>query len=181
MGKNNEGGACFFSPHPDDMAMSGLFVIREEVLPRPYYLLTVFSQSEYVAFEKRALYPKATVTDVRLRENQKFANMLGLNYLVLKEEDSLKRLGQDVPDEDFPLDTVLLRNICSSVTDVISGLNIRNFVVSYPFGRHQHYDHRMVRAAVEKVAGRFDANLYYLDDIPYSTARLEETVNSLLC
>ena len=177
--KKNDGGTCFFSPHPDDIVMSGLFVIKEEILPRPYFLFTIFGQSEYVAFDKRRQYPKATITDVRLSEDQKFADKLVLNYLFLKEDDSLKRLGQDVPDEDFPLDTVLIKHIHNSIRDKISSLNICNFVVSYPYGRHQHYDHRIVKVIAEKVSDEYDANLYYLDDIPYSIARPEESIDVL--
>lgn len=38
-------GTIFIQPHSDDMVMSAYFLIKAEVLSRPYYLLTIFGQS----------------------------------------------------------------------------------------------------------------------------------------
>ena len=48
-----------------------------------------------------------------------------------------------------------------------------------PYGKRQHYDHRMMKTIAEKVTENNNAKLYYLDDIPYSVARPEETISVL--
>ena len=172
---NINGGTCFLSPHSDDLVMSGFFIIKEEILPRPYYLFTVFGESEYVDVQVINNYDKKEITDIRLAEDREFAKSFDLNFLFLKEPDCLKRFNCAIFNDLFPINEILLQHIYTLILQKTISLNISNFVVPYPFGKQQHYDHRILCEIGKKLSITFGSNLFYLDDIPYSVADLSPT------
>ena len=165
-------GTCFLSPHSDDISMSGFFVIKEEILPRPYYLFTVFGESEYVDRHYKNHPIKSEITSIRLEEDLRFAKMVDLEFIFLKEPDCWKRFNRIIQESSISLDFALIERIFSLVFSQLSKLNIKNIVVPYPFGRKQHYDHRITFEVAQKLSIEANLNLYYLDDLPYSIAKM---------
>ncbi len=171
----NNGGTCFLSPHPDDTVMSGLFVIKDHVLPKPYFLFTIFGDSDSAPYVNRALYPNEPASVVRYNEDLAFSKELGMEYLALMEPCCKKKLGHVIFDPLQPLEEALVGALLDKIYNTIKVLDIQNIVVQNPFGEKQHYDHRVVKAVGEKLAARHGYKVFLLDDIPYSRTVLTDS------
>lgn len=166
-------GTIFIQPHSDDMVMSSCFLMKEEVLPRPYYLLTVFGQSNWIdPIKKRG--PKyvqkideATITRLRKKEDEKFAKSLGLTLLFFDLKDCLLRSREVYYQPNKKLETKLVKKVRIIIRDSINRYKAENIVAPFPFGRKQHYDHQIVCEAV-KLLSATSCNQFFVDDIPYS-------------
>lgn len=163
-------GTLFIQPHSDDMVMSSYFLIKAGILPRPYYLLTVFSQSNWVDPPKSSrLRPgrsKTVITNLRKDEDKRFANLLHLIPLFFNFEDCLLRNGKVFYQSNKKLGADLIKQVATSIHYVIKGHKLQNVVVPFSSGTKQHYDHRLVCEAV-KLVSLVSCNLYFVDDIPY--------------
>lgn len=166
-------GTIFIQPHSDDMVMSSCFLIRAEILPRPYYLLTVFGQSNWIdPIKKRGRrytqkIDETAVTHLRKTEDEKFAKLLSLTLLFLNLEDCLLRNGEVYYRPNKKLSTNLVKEVRTIIYEVIKKYKIKNIVAPFPSGRKQHYDHRIVREAIKSLGTKF-CNRFFVDDIPYS-------------
>ncbi len=166
-------GTIFIQPHSDDMVMSSYFLIETEVLPRPYYLLSVFGKSNWVDPIKKigGQYiqdkKQTTVTHIRKAEDKKFAKSLGLTLLFFNLEDCLLRNQEVFYQPDKTLDTNLVKEVKAIINTSIKKYGIQNVVTSFPSGKKQHYDHRIVYKAVKSLPANL-CNRFFVDDIPYS-------------
>lgn len=166
-------GTIFIQPHSDDMVMSSCFLIRGKILPRPYYLLTVFGQSNWIdPIKKRSRrytqkIDEAEVTRLRKNEDEKFAKSLGLTLLFSDLKDCLLRNGKVYYQPNKKLETKLVKKVRTIIHDSIKRYKVENIVVPFPSGRKQHYDHRIVREAV-KLLPHTLCRQFFVDDIPYS-------------
>lgn len=168
------GGTCFLSPHPDDTVMSALFVIKDSVLPKPYYLFTIFGDSDFAPYLDRSLCPDEQVSTIRQQEDEAFSQEVGMEYLSLMAPCCLKKLGHVIFDPLAELDEVLLTGLQEKIHDRLAPLNISNIVVQNPFGDRQHYDHRLVKEIGRRLADKYGYKVFLLDDIPYSSTVLTD-------
>lgn len=165
-----QGGTIFIQPHSDDMVMSSYFLIKAEILPRPYYLLTMFGQSSWIDPIKRKKYKKfdvPEVTSIRRIEDERLAKLFGLKLLFWGLADCLLREGRVYYSQDSKLDLKLLREARMMLTKLLKERKIRNIVAPFPAGRRQHYDHRLVCEVVKSLSVNL-YNIFFADDIPYS-------------
>ncbi len=166
-------GTIFIQPHSDDMVMSSYFLMKKEILPRPYYLLTVFGQSNWInPIKKRGrLYAQkidgAEVTRLRKTEDEKFAKSLNLTLLFFNLEDCLLRNKEVYYQMNKKLDMDLVKEVKAVIYASIKKYKAENIVTPFPSGRRQHYDHRIVREAVRLLPATL-CNRFFIDDIPYS-------------
>ncbi len=165
-----QSGTIFIQPHSDDMVMSSYFLIKAEILPRPYYLLTMFGQSSWIDPIKRKKYKKfdvPEVTSIRRIEDERLAKLFGLELLFCDLADCLLREGRVYYRQDSKLDLRLLREVRMMLIKLLKERKIRNIVAPFPAGRWQHYDHRLVCEAVKFLSVN-SYNIFFADDIPYS-------------
>jgi LmbE family N-acetylglucosaminyl deacetylase len=166
-------GTIFIQPHSDDAVMSSYFLIKAEILPRPYYLLTVFGQSNWIdPIKKQHLnYIKNNdckiITRLRKNEDKKFAELFNLFLLFNNLKDCLLRHGQVFYRANEKLDTCLIKEVLRIINNLINKYNIKNIVVPFPYGTKQHYDHRIVYESI-KLLPKNIASCFFVDDIPYS-------------
>jgi len=166
-------GTIFIQPHSDDTVMSSYFLIKAEVLSKPYYLLTVFGQSNWTdPIKKRSgLYKQSkdqiAVTRMRKTEDRRFAKSLGLTLLFFNLKDCLLRNGEVFYQPNKKLDADLVKKVSAIIDASIKKYKAKNIVAPLPSGVKQHYDHRIVREAVKSLPATL-CNLFFVDDIPYS-------------
>lgn len=166
-------GTIFIQPHSDDMVMSSCFLIKKEVLPRPYYLLTVFGQSNWIdPIKKRGRryiqkIDGTTITRLRKNEDEKFVKSLGLTLLFFDLKDCLLRNGEVYYQPNKKLEIKLVKKVKTIIHDSIKEYKVENIVVPFPSGRKQHYDHRIVREAVKLLPATL-CSQFFVDDVPYS-------------
>jgi LmbE family N-acetylglucosaminyl deacetylase len=163
-------GTLFIQPHSDDMVMSSYFLIRSNILPKPYYCLTVFTRSNWIETTKRKKFAHikgvTAITNLRKSEDKKFAKQFDLIPLFLNFKACFLRAGKTFFSPQKNLDISLLKLISTSIKYLIRQHKIANIVLPFPFGRDQHYDHRMVCEAVKKYMPNY-CNVYFVDDLPY--------------
>lgn len=163
-------GTIFIQPHSDDAVMSSYFLMKAEVLPRPYYLLTVFGRSNWVDPIKGQKYRRlnaSKVTHIRNDEDKRFAKLLRLKLLFLDFEDQLLRTGKVSYTPTKKLSQELFKEIRNTLTILLKEHNIKNVVTSFPSGTRQHYDHQIVCEVVKSLSTNL-GSLFFVDDIPYS-------------
>ena len=166
-------GTIFIQPHSDDIVMSSYSLIKAEVLPRPYYLLTVFGQSNWIDPIKRGgrhytqNKNQVTITRLRKTEDRRFAKSFSLTLLFFNLEDCLLRNGEVFYQPNKKLDADLVKKVSAIINISIKKYKAQNVVTSFPSGVEQHYDHRIVREAVKSLPATL-CNRFFVDDIPYS-------------
>lgn len=161
-------GTCFISPHSDDTCMSATFILKESILPKPYFLLTVFTNTTYVDILNKDKYAKKDIMQIRKVEDKKFAEIFNMKYLYLNEHDCLKRYGEVIFNPMAEIPKLLEKSIYKKILNKIKKYNISNIVVPYPSGERQHFDHRIAKNICKKISLKFAYNLFYTDDLPYS-------------
>lgn len=163
-------GTFFIQPHSDDMVMSSYFLMKAETLPRPYYLLTIFTKSNWMDPLKRKKFHfvknQVAITNLRKKEDKKFAKLLHLIPLFLNFEDCLLRNGKVFYQPNKKLETDLVEQVATSIRSLIKKYKPRNIVVPFPSGVKQHYDHRIICEATRLAASAL-CNPYFVDDMPY--------------
>ncbi len=159
---------CFLSPHSDDTFLEAYYIIKERVLPEPYLLCTVFSESNYVDVSKKKLYSGVDITKIRKKEDLLFANEFQMQYTTMNEPDCLLRHGTVFFDER-PLDSKLLDKLYNQLFALITNLQIEFVVAPSPYGIKQHYDHRVLREIANSLEQLKGVSLLWTDDTPYST------------
>ncbi|MFH1192804.1 MAG: PIG-L family deacetylase [Candidatus Jorgensenbacteria bacterium] len=164
------GGTLFVQPHSDDIVMSSYFLIKAEVLPRPYYLLTIFSKSNWIdpiKKEKRHLnYTETTITQLRKGEDRRFAKLLRLSPYFFDFGDCLLRNKKTYFCPHDKLEKNLVDEISRSIIVFIKAHHVQSVVVHFPSGSRQHLDHRIVYRASKDI--KPPTQLYFVDDFPYS-------------
>lgn len=165
-------GTIFVQPHSDDAVMSSYFLIKAEILPRPYFLLTVFGQSNWLdPIQNKKNYTQINgvteITRLRKMEDKKFAKPFNLKLIFLNLEDCLLRNGKVFYNPKKELDRSLLGVVSKTLSSLLEKYKAKNIVAPFPSGKRQHYDHRIVCEAIKSLLdntyGRF-----FVDDIPYS-------------
>jgi len=163
-------GTFFIQPHSDDMIMSSYFLMKAETLHRPYYLLTVFTKSNWMDPHKRKKFHsvknQVAITSLRKNEDRRFAKLLHLIPLFLKFEDCLLRNGEVFYQPNKKLETDLVEQVAASIHSLIKKYKPRNIMVPFPSGVKQHYDHRIAFEATRLVSSAL-CNIYFVDDMPY--------------
>lgn len=165
-----KGGTLFIQPHSDDMVMSSYFIIKSGVLPKPYYIVTVFSKSNWTVpvNRKRLKLPQTVrgVTRIRSNEDKTFAKKIGARCVFLGFADCLLRTGKIFSKPDVTLDVKLVNDVSHAISNIIQESHIQVMVAHYPCGPKQHFDHRIVQRALMSM--NTPTKLYFVDDIPYS-------------
>ncbi|KKR29988.1 MAG: hypothetical protein UY23_C0005G0042 [Candidatus Jorgensenbacteria bacterium GW2011_GWA1_48_11] len=163
-------GTLFVQPHSDDMVMSSYFLIKTQTLPKPYYLLTIFSKSSWLDPIRRKRFCLAnserSVTRLRIAEDKEFARLLRLVPYFFGFKDCLLRNGKTHFHSKTGIERDLVNKISNSLTVFIKKHNIQNMVIPFESGARQHQDHRIVHRAAELI--KLPIRIYFVDDIPYS-------------
>lgn len=159
---------CFLSPHSDDTFLELYFAIANRILPGEYVLCTVFSKSNYVDISKKVFYPENTISDIRIAEDFTMARELGMNYFTLNEPDCLMRYGTVFFDNCL-LDEELIVRISERLRVLVREQGIDCIIAPLPYGKKQHYDHRILCEAAKRVAKDERIDLLWTNDIPYSS------------
>jgi len=168
---------CFLSPHSDDIVLSCSFHIQYEVFERPYFLVTVFSQSTYIdrSFEI-ADGSSSNVTKIRLGEDSRYAAKYNMNFNYLIYKDALLRTGFVCYDPEYPLDQNLINSITKKLLNYVQSNKVENIIVQQPNGTKQHIYHRITYAAARQLCSELPAiKLYTVDDFPYSFLENEKS------
>jgi len=165
-------GTIFVQPHSDDIAMSSYFLIKAEILSKPYFLLTVFGQSNWLdPIKSKGEYAEnnnmAEITRSRKTEDERFAKSLDLKLLFFNLEDCLLRNGKVFYNPKKELDQNLLGMVGKTLSSSLRKYKAKNIVAPFPSGKRQHYDHRIVCEAIKSLSGNLYSR-FFLDDIPYS-------------
>jgi hypothetical protein len=168
-----KGGTLFVQPHSDDLAMSSYFLMKSEIFPKPHYLLTAFSKSNWIDPIKRKKYPEERIksekeiTRLRVNEDKKFCESTSLIPLFSGLEDCLLRNGKVFYDPKKRLEPELVAGVKAVINLSIKRYGMKNVVAPFPSGAVQHYDHRILREAVVlSLLGR--SAKFFVDDLPYS-------------
>jgi len=178
-------GTIFIQPHSDDMVMSSYFLIKTEVFPQPYYLLTIFGQSNWVDPIKRKLpmyrmiKDKTSITQLRKREDSEFASLCGFKLLFFNLEDCLLRNGRVFYHPDKKLDENLIKKTREIIVNSVKKLKANNVVLPFPCGKKQHYDHRIIKEAAMGLPLKL-CTKYFVDDFPYSRINRSQKYNLFL-
>lgn len=167
------GGTVFIQPHSDDSVMSSYSLIKEGILPRPYCLLTVFGQSNWIDLVKKRSpryvqsKDQIAVTRIRRTEDEEFAKSFNLTLLFLNFEDCLLKNKKVFYQPNKRLDADLVRRVSMAIRASIRKYSAKNVVAPFPCSVKQHYDHRVVSEAVKSLLTTL-CNRFFVDDIPYS-------------
>lgn len=157
-------------PHSDDIVMSSYFLIKAEVLPRPYHLLTVFSKSNWLdPVRRKKLYlddTKTAITRLRRGEDRQFAKSLRLTPHFFDFKDCLLRNGRTYLHPHDRLEKNLVDEISKSIATFIEMHRVQNVVIHFPSGPRQHLDHRIAYRASKDI--KLPIQLYFVDDFLYS-------------
>lgn len=159
---------CFLSPHSDDTFLELFYAISHRVLPGEYFFCTIFSKSIYVDISQKEQHPQDCITNLRLGEDASFARKYGLKHLFLDEPDCLLRYGE-VFFEDCLLSESLIKDISTKLITKLDEYDIDCLVAPFPYGRKQHYDHRILREVAKRVASEKSICMLWTNDIPYSS------------
>ncbi len=163
-------GTLFVQPHSDDMVMSSYFLIKTQILPRPYYLLTIFSKSSWLDPIRRKRFCLAnserSVTRLRIAEDEEFARLFQLTPYFFGFKDCLLRNGKTYFRPQTGIERNLINKVSNSITAFIKKHNIQNIVIHFQSGTRRHQDHYIVHQAVELI--KLPIRVYFVDDIPYS-------------
>jgi LmbE family N-acetylglucosaminyl deacetylase len=63
-------GTLLLSPHADDTVMQAFGMLRKNLLPRPLYLVTAFSRSNYMVIQRRIFFQRQTLPKLLPRPNE---------------------------------------------------------------------------------------------------------------
>lgn len=164
-------GTAFIQPHSDDAVMSMYYTIKSGYLPKPYYLITAFSESDWVDPIQRVFLKESytelsqeKITEIRELEDKEFANFCDMKPIFLKMPDSKIRLGQAIFDPNTALDPEVIAELNYKLSKTLSEINIGTIVFPCPNGERQHIDHRILFEVCIKMQ---DYNKYLSDDFPY--------------
>lgn len=162
-------GTCFLSPHSDDIVMSSFAVLHSKLLPEPYTLLTIFSDSNYVEPTKANKYKLSDITNIRITEDKEFAALMSMKYSYFSKKDCLKRLNKVIFKPNSIYDKALFNELYNNIVCFLFSNQILNIVVHKPNGEKQHIDHQMIWSIANEIYNKYqNFSLYYVDDIPYS-------------
>ena len=96
----NSAGTILISPHPDDIAYSVGGTMLTELLPRPFLVVSPFTQSIFAPYHTGA-HQMAAVTSIREKEDIAFTENVGSRLIWWDFPDS--GLEVDKGDGKFPL------------------------------------------------------------------------------
>lgn len=161
-------GTLFLSPHSDDMAMSAYHILKKGLLPKPYYIATVFSYSNYSKFKD--VNDPDKMTFIRIKEDVGFCNIVGAKLYTLNIPDCEMRHGDAIFDSNWPLEKEndIIRNIQTQLNNIVKKTGCKVLASPWPCGNYQHLDHRLVYYSVANFALNTKLKLVLLDDQPYS-------------
>lgn len=156
--------------------MSSFQIIKNEILPKPIHMVTIFSVSEYILTPNDIHLTQKDITNIRLNEDIEFCRKYGISYHYFKFPDAGIRLGRAICDACYPLDNKLIFDVRKQLSQLIYILKPKIIVCQYPYGHKQHIDHRTVFHALSDIVRSKiirEINVYFLDDIPYSRIPLD--------
>lgn len=166
-------GTVFLQPHSDDVVMSSFYHIKTGYFKKPYYVVTVFSESDWIdpvqkifLSKKLKKFTQDIVTKIRLKEDRKFAQKMFMSFSSLGIPDSKLRYSKAIFDADYKINEIEYVGIEKQVFDLLDKLKPETLVFPEPEGLRQHLDHRIIyRIGLNSSV----SNKYVTDDLPYST------------
>lgn len=164
----SDSGTLLVSPHSDDIVMSAFHLLQNSILPIPWNLVVVFSQSNHVV---NSFVPKPRsedITGLRLDEDMQFCKTIGARLHILNLPDCAIRHTEAILDPNFCLDFHVVDVIQRKLDYLADILSCNVLACSWPYGSVQHLDHRIVYCAVSRVAVLSKRLLLLFDDQPYS-------------
>ena len=170
---------CFLSPHSDDTFLELYHAISNRVLQGEYYLCTVFADSNYVDCSQTDVYKDDDISEMRKNEDAVFAKKMGMHYFFLKEPDCLLRFGDVYFDECHHISKEIITSISEKLTACLEERNIDCIIAPFPYGRKQHYDHRLLCEIAQNIAKCKQITLLWTNDIPYSSVPLDKVKRCL--
>ncbi|MDA4124049.1 MAG: hypothetical protein OK438_01170 [Thaumarchaeota archaeon] len=110
-----------------------------------------------------------------MSEDISFSRSIGAKTKYFDLPDCKVRYGRAIMDPDWPLgpDERLSTKLRSLLERTIKETGVANVLLPWPYGSRQHVDHRLVCHAATRAARDLNANLYYVDDQPYSRRPLD--------
>lgn len=165
-------GTFFIQPHSDDIVMSAYFLIKKGFFPKPYFLITAFSSSNWVdpLKKKTRNLPSDSykITKIRVDEDKKFAEFLDIDKVIFFNlKDCLLRNGLTYFEEKRKLDSKTILELRKKFNKLINEFNPKFLVAPFPCGKVQHYDHRLVVKSLQSLSQNKKFKLCFLDDLPY--------------
>lgn len=165
-------GTAFIQPHSDDAVMSMYYTIKSGYLPKPYFLITAFSESDWIDPVQRIFLEESHVnlsqgiiTNLRKLEDVEFANNCDMKCVFLGMPDSKIRTGGAIFDPSVSLDTKIITELHLLLDKMLQELQIGTIVFPCPVGKRQQIDHRILFDACSKLKSY---TKYLIDDFPYS-------------
>ena len=172
-------GTAFIQPHSDDAVMSMYYSIKSGYLPKPYFLVTAFSESDWVDPVQRIFLEdshinlsKEVVTDLRKYEDIEFANKCDMKCIFLCISDSKIRTGGAIFDPLVSLDGKIINELHLKLNKTLSEIQVCTIVFPHPVGEKQHIDHRILFEVCGQLQGY---TKYFSDDFPYS--RVDDSIS----
>lgn len=177
MAEHREGGRprqLFFSPHPDDIALSAFASMLRVPPGVPWALISVFTQScwEFVLPVDRTR--AFAVTSRRLEEDLCFARAWGASLVHLGFRDTSLRLSPGVEDRRPSAADPLFPAVQAALRDVLEN-EAPDVVCHVPLGISGHVDHLMVRDSILALRGGARGVVFY-EDLPYCEQYTEEEI-----
>ncbi|MBN2975666.1 hypothetical protein BFW88_14165 [Pseudomonas fluorescens] len=161
--------SLLLAPHCDDIAYSltgRLFSGAES--SRPLQLLTIFSESRFAPYAA-GITSQAQVSALRHAEDARFCAVLRLEPARLGLAEAPLRGYPDVDslfiNSDVPLEDPMVARLEQRLRRHIEG-NVPTRVFA-PLGIGGHVDHRITRAAAQRVFGGV-CPLFFYEDLPYA-------------
>lgn len=154
----------FFSPHPDDIALSCCYAVNQV---NRKVLVTVFTRSQYAPFADNNEVFK--ISRIRKNEDLMFAKFTDSSYIPLPFSDTSITIQEKYlafsefvhPQED---------EISKVINDLLSRYKTANVYIPLAFGIHN--DHILVRNLVynffiSKFSRKQLGRLFFYEDLPY--------------
>ena len=162
-------GTLVISPHPDDAALSVGAVLSLALMPRPFVIVTVFSDSEAHATSPLGV---SKLTNIRSREDQRYAALVGAALVTLGHADALARHSCDswetlASGDD---DVAFVRDLTNELQCLVNELDLD--ILLGPAAIGPHIDHRTARRATEGVVA--NRTLVYADQ-PYALVARDQS------
>lgn len=165
-------GTAFIQPHSDDAVMSMYYSIKSGYLPKPYFLITAFSESDWIDPVQRIFLEDShitlsrnVITNLRKLEDMEFANRCDMKYISLGIPDSKIRTGGAIFDPSALIDNKITTKLHLKLDKVLSEIQVGTIIFPHPAGEKQHIDHRILFEVCSQLQGYIK---YFSDDFPYS-------------
>lgn len=164
----------FFSPHPDDIALSLGGLLGLNYNHNFFYpvLYTVYTKSNHAPYLK--IVDSVAISEIRIKEDKSYTLSIGGEYIYGEQQEGLLRGypnieslfdSRNIVDEDLTYDRVF--------ADIDRILTVHQpYLTFFPSGIGGHIEHRILNTI-----GRLCGNVLFYEDLPYAADYSNEALN----